>query len=554
MMRRAFRVKRITRRDFLRTSALGAAGALLYACAPEAAPTEEPEAPPTTVPEEPTATSAPEPEPTEPPPPTEAPEPTPAPTVAKAQEVKFLVGQNFFGDMNPYSNWITASAEVTHHIYDGLVKWDDKQANIIGDLAESWELEDDNTWIFNLKQGVTFQDGTEFTADSVKYSLEEIQVGERGWAFSSLFSVPMEIEAVDKYTAKVVTETPYSCLLPNLTIVGMLNPEQTKEEIDTAPVGTGPFKFVSREGNTIAVEAFEDYWRGKPEISQITFDYVEDPITRITALRSGQAQIAERIPVDHVSELEDDPATKVITAPTNEIVRWVARPTGPMGDKKFREALWHAVDRQALIDAFLEGVFPVATAPCAEPVFGYPPDLPPLPYDPKKAEELLAESTYDGSEIELVGPAGYHPKNAEIMQAVANMVAPVGINLKADPMEVGAFIDKVMDPEYTGLIYASWVSWTGDSDFVIGFLWYGGGSLQEYDSPELDAMFEESRLIMDQDERKAKLQEAYHFLWEDRQGVYFYETTQVVGMAKNLEKWPTPPTMLLVAEPDTHLA
>jgi peptide/nickel transport system substrate-binding protein len=532
--RKASGLWKITRREFLKGSVLGAVGTMLAACMPSAEPTPSPEVAPTPTPKPPV--------------------PTPIPTVPKAQEAKFLVGQNFFGDMNPYSNWITASAEVTHHIYDPLVKWDETQGNILGDLAESWEVVDPNTWLFNLKQGVTFHDGTEFTADSVKYSLEEIQVGEYGMAFSTLFVTPMEIEVVDKYTAKVTTEDPFSALLPNLTIVGMLNPAQTKEEIDVAPIGTGPFKFVSREGNTIAVEAHEDYWRGAPQLSQIAFEYVEDPTTRIVALRGGEAQIAERIPVDRVQELEDDPATKVIVAPTNETTRWTGiTDRFPWDDIKFREAFWHAVDRQELIDSFLEGLFPAATAHCAKSVFGYPPDLKEIPYDPELAKRLLDESTYAGEELEFVGPAGYHPKNAEIMQAVADLAAPVGFNIRANPMEVGAFIDRIRSEDFNGISYSSWVSWTGDADFVIGFL-YTPATWAHWSDPVTQETFEASRQEFDPEKRRAKLQECFKSIWDGYMSVSFYETVQVVAMAQNLENWPTPPTMLLVAEPDTYLS
>jgi ABC-type transport system substrate-binding protein len=334
----------------------------------------------------------------------------------------------------------------------------------------------------------------------------------------------------------------------------MLDPAQKKEEIDVAPIGTGPFKFVSREGNTIVAEVNEGYWRGKPQIGQITFDYVEDPTTRIVAVRSGEAQIAERIPVDRIKELEGDPNAKVITALTNETTRWTGITDKFLWDDiKFREALWHAVDRQALIDAFLDGLFPAATAHCAKSVFGYPPGLAEIPYDPELAKKLLDESTYNGEELEFVGPAGYHPKNAEIMQAVADMVAPLGVKIRANPMEVGAFIERIGAEDFNGISYSSWVSWTGDADFVIGFL-YLPGNWAHWSDPVTQETFSASREEFDPDKRRTKLQECFRSIWEGYMSVSFYETVQVVAMAKNLENWPTPPTMLLVAEPDTHLS
>jgi len=277
------------------------------------------------------------------------------------QEINYLVAEPLDYVRDPQGHFAITGFPVQRHFLDPLVERNEK-LEIMPALAASWENPDSNTWIFHLRQGVKFHNGEEFTAESVKATLERVIKPEVGQSF---MWVPLTVEVVDKYTAKVVTEQPFGALLANLSMTEMLPPKAI-QDMDTfmkKPIGTGPFKVVSLTTDKLELEAFDECWRGAPKIRKVIFQYVQDPSTRVAALLSGEAQIVDRVPYELINVAKASPDVEVKVIPSTEMLYLYLRPTvPPWNDVRARKAIAMGIDRQGIVNTIL-GVMPLLLQP-----------------------------------------------------------------------------------------------------------------------------------------------------------------------------------------------
>ncbi len=299
---------------------------------------------------------------------------------------------------------------VIRNIYDGLVTRT-PNGEIVPELAESWEQPDPTTYIFKLKQGVKFHDGTEMTADDVVFTFERIMApdgvdGQQSPRLGLLGPIK-SVEKLSDYEVKFTLEHPFPTwlqLLPHTQIVSKAHVERmgSSQALSENPMGTGPFKFVRGQVDTeIVLERFDDYYGGSDalppvgpaQLKTVTFRMIPEPSTRVAALKAGEVHIIQEVPVDQIPLLEADSNVKVLTTQGTRLYM-IELNNNILTDARVRRALNHAVDWDTILREIYGGrAHRVATAMLPSG-FGFDESIEPLKYDPELAKQLLQEAGY----------------------------------------------------------------------------------------------------------------------------------------------------------------
>ncbi|HEU4466769.1 MAG TPA: ABC transporter substrate-binding protein, partial [Agromyces sp.] len=280
-----------------------------------------------------------------------------------------------------------------NNVYEGLVHLD-QEGEVQPKLAESWTVsEDGTTYDFTLQEGVTFANGEEFTADDVKFSLERIATD---WKINlGKMAVLDHVEVVSPTEARVVLTRPSNTWLYDMTgTVGLMFDPSGVGDLANTPVGTGPYTVTERvTGDHISLEAREDYWGEAPEITDVELRYFADVVASTNALRAGDVDMLFNMQApDLIPQFEADDELQVIQGSSNgEILLSMNNQAAPFDDVRVRQAVAYALDRQAIIDAAWAG-YGTDIGAMVPPTDPYYEDLTDLyPYDPERAEELLAD-------------------------------------------------------------------------------------------------------------------------------------------------------------------
>lgn len=405
--------------------------------------------------------------------------------------------------LHPTDFSTTVELGVLNQIYDTLLYYSpDGTKDPEPRIAESYEISDDGLdYTFHLRDDVTFHDGTPVTADDVVFSIELYKASEyQGSQISMLSSV----EATDEHTVVCHLDAPYSPFLQGICspmISSKAYYESSEDDFVNNPIGTGPYKFVSRaKGSNIKLEANEDYYRGAPEIKEVTFEVIPDSSTKAIALQTGEVNFAE---IDSATkpQLEANPAITIAEVPTSAF-SYIAMNTEkePFNDVKVRQAINYAIDRDNLVAVCYDGEAEVNSNICAKERFGYSDDQFQYTYDPEKAKELLAEAgietPYDLGEI-LVAE-----KYSNLATVIQNDLKAVGLDVTISVKEFNSYISDLQNGSYG--ITALNMTLEGDTQtlemaFTTDYI--GIANNARYSDEEMDKLFEQARTETDNDKR-----------------------------------------------------
>ncbi|MDY0409297.1 ABC transporter substrate-binding protein [Paracerasibacillus soli] len=331
--------------------------------------------------------------------------------------------------LDPGSTSDGESSRVTRQVLESLLDFEAETFELKPGLAHDWEVSDDGLkYTFYLEEGVTFHDGTDFNAEAVKINFERFADPEHEYAFAddgyvyfmyeTMFGgqkgdkghVVDEINVVNDYEVEFVLNKPLGFFLQNMamTYFPITSPAALEEygaTINENPVGTGPFKFVSwTKDDSIVLEKFEDYRKeGLPKVDKVIFEVIPDNAARLIALRSGDIDIMDGLNPDDAAGVEDDENLTLYARAENNFgyVGFNVQ-KDPVSDKKLRQAISHAIDRDAIVDALYAGYGTPAVNPLPPNYLGYNDEIEGFQYDLEKAKELLAEAGYeDGVKIDL---------------------------------------------------------------------------------------------------------------------------------------------------------
>ena len=327
---------------------------------------------------------------------------------------------------------------------------------VVLDLAERWSFTDSTTFVVELKKGVQFQNGEELTAEHVKYAYDAIVNADKPGRRAVLLRILGESEIVDKYTIRWHLPTPNSSALAvmfYLLVPPLARRDMTAEEFEAKPIGTGPYKVVEwpRDG-TVRLEAWDGYRKGKPSPERLTIRTVPEPATRVLELLAGTAQIAQTVPIESLSSIEGNPKLEVVSLKGSAALSYVInlfKTTPPFRDKRVRQAMNYAVDREAIVKSILGGHGTTLPGPLWPGWLGQTDDVKPYAYDPERAKALLREAGYpDGFSFKWSITQGVFVKDSEIAQAVASQLAKVGINATLQPLERARLLAERQEGDY----------------------------------------------------------------------------------------------------------
>jgi peptide/nickel transport system substrate-binding protein len=351
--------------------------------------------------------------------------------------------------LDPHTIWAPPGPTAFDPIFDPLARLD-AQGQLRPALAVSWRRIDDTTWEFKLRQGVQFQNGQPFTADDVKITLDRLldkdKVAKYQLIARGQISSVSAVEVADKYTVRIKTGRPDPVLPRSLSVAYILPGAYYQQVGDDGfaarPVGTGPFKLREfAKADHITFDAWNGSWRGRLKVVALSEVLVPEAATRISALRTGELDVANGVPPDQAPGLQRE-NLKIVPGPVAaQYLCDIWDTKGPLADKRVREAINYAVDKTAIVREVLKGYGAEANGqPFVRGVLGYAPNLKGFPYDPDRAKKLLADAGYaNGFELRFQHSVGFVPQDTLLAQAIQGYLGQVGIKVTLEPLEYAAF-------------------------------------------------------------------------------------------------------------------
>ena len=351
--------------------------------------------------------------------------------------------------LDPTANTAAAIDRVVYaNIYEGLVKVD-RNGNFIPGLAENWQVSDDGkVYTFTLRKRVAFHNGEAFDAAVAKWNLERAADPQNGNPHPEYFNGIASIELPDSHTLVVRLKSADALFIAHMAEGdAVMLPPKGHADAKSSPVGTGPFKFDKWvRGDRVEMTRFDGYWNPKlPYLDKVVFRFISDPAAQIAALKAGDIDVIGYIAApESAMMLERDDRFKVFAGTTTgEVIMSTNNKAKPFDNRLVRQAMAHAIDRQAVVDLVMLG-YGTPIGSHWSPSTPYYRDLTHrFPYDPEKAKALLKEAGYpDGFAATIKLPAIYsYSKRAG--EVIADMLAKVGIDLTIEIVEWGQWIDRI---------------------------------------------------------------------------------------------------------------
>jgi peptide/nickel transport system substrate-binding protein len=489
----------------------------------------------------------------------EAPAASPAESAAPATAgEQVMVGAWVGPCCNPIEYVNPMSAGGGYHwfnkIFSHLVTYNVEYTEIIPDLAESWSISDDNlTWTFNLREGVTWHDGSPFTAEDVIFSIELcVDPNTTCWQAGPLAVVEgaqayidgdadtiSGLVAVDDTTLEITTDGPTAPLLDVLAETWILHKASMqdipRDQIDnteywrTAPIGTGPFQFTEYvEGQYIETVRFDDYWRGAPKLDRLIRREFRDPATSLLAFDAGEIDFTY-LTADEVERESQNPNAVIHPGPSQVDNALTLNPEfNPLfGEPKFRQAILYAIDRQSIIESIYQGA--AEPVPClyGNPIY-YPDDIEQYDYNPERARELLAELEVDPSSLGTIILDTYYNDqlSADVMTVMQANLADVGINVELMALDGAAWSSRYYDQGDSQMSFIGGANGADPNRAVQYFYSTSPGNNYKYANEELDQLLDQGRQEMDPAARTAIYQEACRVLGHDQPWIFLWQTVR----------------------------
>jgi len=464
--------------------------------------------------------------------------------------------------MDPHFLAIAPNINIGWHVFDALTHVDE-DTRLIPGLAVSWRALDATTWEFRLRPGVRFHDGAELTAEDVVFSIERtLKVPNGQYGIFTRRIVGKEV--LDAHTLRLKTATPYAMVPYDLNSVFIVSRKAAArsgpEDFDSgkAMVGTGPFRFVRfARGDRIELARNDAYWGTKPAWERVAFRIVPTDPARLAGLLSGELDAIEQVPTADLPRIRRDARLNTVQkvswrtiffyldqhrdrAPGLADTAGVPLARNPFRDLRVRRALSKAINRPAIAERLMDGAAIPASNLVSPPVFGYAPDLKPEPYDPEGAKRLLAEAGYpEGFAITLSATNNRYVNDEQIAQAVAQMLARVGVRARVEVFPINAYLPKARKHEFA-FAMLGWGSFSGDLALRTlvatpnperGF---GAWNWSGYSNPKVDELLERGFASVDEKRREALAREAMRLAMRDYAVIPLHHQIATWAMRKPL--------------------
>jgi peptide/nickel transport system substrate-binding protein len=456
-------------------------------------------------------------------------------------------------------------------VFDSLVKYKPGSVDVEPGLAESWDVSEDGlTYTFHLRKGVTFHDGTPFNAPNYVKTIKRLldksdpdsifNTGPVESFIDDTYGAVASYAATDDNTVVFKFKEVSGPFTTNLAMVwnGVVSPtavSKFKKDFRNNPVGTGPFIFKEhRQGDQIILDANPNYWGGKPKVDRIVFKVIPDAQAALLAIKRGDVHILADVSTQTVPAVRDD-ANLVVLSQPGLAVSGIALPNDIkfFADKRVRQALNYAVDKDTLNKSLYKGLAETMTSPLPSSQWGFDPSLKGYAYDPDKAKKMLADAGYpNGFECELLSyssPRGYNPAGAELAVAIQGYLQKVGVKVNIRKQEMGAFLAEVRSGKYDkGMFTTGWSGDNGDPDNFLYPLFASPsmpvGDTAHYKNAEADKLMLDGRQTADHAKRIDIYKKAQPIILDDAPWIFVNSVLQTRVARKEVKGFQLNPTQM----------
>ncbi len=448
--------------------------------------------------------------------------------------------------LDPHFSVQFSERYVLYLVFNTLVGLD-KGFNVVPELARAWQVSPDGKRVtFQLQRGVKFHDGTDLTAEVVKWNVERIlDPQSKSPQRSQLEPAVAAVTVVDPHTVAFELKKPFAPLLAALAerpgfIVSPAAVKQAGPDFGRRPVGTGPFRLVEWVADSqVTLERFPDYWdKGKPYLDKITFRIVPDPTVRLTMVRTGEVDITTDVDAKDVPALQGEASLRV--SEMRPAARWTAlqwqvdKP--PFNNKALRQAIALGIDRNELKDILLRGFGEPARGPVVPGLWWFDAGLKGFGHDPAEARKKLAEAGY---------PNGFRHKfvventpqwirQAELLQG---QLQKINVTLEFEPVNTADAYALIVQRK-SNWTHTRWTQ-RADPSGLLSILFHSKGFANStgYSNPRVDELLDRAAAIYEPERRKPLYHEAERMIVDDVPYVFLNYTAEFAVMGRKVQNW-----------------
>lgn len=449
-------------------------------------------------------------------------------------------------NIDPYFNNVRIGVILGRHVWDTLIYRDPKTNEYKPQLATSWKWVDDTTLDMELRQGVKFHNGEPFDADDVVYTLNFVSKPENKVVTQSNVNWIASAEKLDAYKVRIKLKAPFPAAIEYLSGPLAMFPNEYYAKVgpqgmNAAPVGTGPYKVAEHVlGKSVKLLRNADFWKdspkGQPKIDRVDIRFVPDRQTQLAGLMAGEVDFIMNVPPDQAEQLKAVPTVEVKSGETMRIVflnfnTLDSTPQPALRDIRVRQALQHAIDREAMVKELVGEGARTLDVMCYPSQFGCSDaKAKKIAYDPAKAKALLAEAGFpNGFDVDL-----FAYRERPQSEAMINYLRAVGVKANLRFMQYAAMREQARGGK-AALLHQTWGSFSVNDVSASTPVYFGGGPDDLNKDPEVMALLKKGDTTTDPVQRKAAYADALGLISERAYGVPLYALVTYYGATKGLQ-------------------
>lgn len=454
---------------------------------------------------------------------------------AAAGELNVGIAQDLDSSLDPHKTVKAGTREVMFNVFEGLLK-PDASGNLNPAVAESYTVSDDHLlYTFKLRSGVKFHNGQDVTPEDVIWSYQRCAEPDSADIIQVAAFAGVEMYAEGDDTVCFQLQEPNNEFASYLT-TAVLPKDYTEQ--DTQPVGTGPFKFVSRTAQeSVVLERFDDYWGEKPELTKVTYKIIENADSILLSLQSGAVDVFAHLTTTQIAQLGDGFHVEEGTMNLVQAL-YLNNAEKPFDDVRVRQALSYAVDRQQILDLAFDGygtllgssMYPAFSKYFDDSLTDY------YTYNTEKAKELLTEAGYpNGFDMTITVPSNYQP-HMDTAQVIVEQLKAVGINATIQPVTWESWVqDTYSNRQFQSTVVGVDASSMTASAMLSRFVSTAGNNFINYSNADYDALYAQAQACYDDEEQTAMYKDLEKNLTENAANVYIQDMADFVAVRDGLE-------------------
>lgn len=454
---------------------------------------------------------------------------------AAAGELNVGIAQDLDSSLDPHKTVKAGTREVMFNVFEGLLK-PDASGNLNPAVAESYTVSDDHLlYTFKLRSGVKFHNGQDVTPEDVIWSYQRCAEPDSADIIQVAAFAGVEMYAEGDDTVCFQLQEPNNEFASYLT-TAVLPKDYTEQ--DTQPVGTGPFKFVSRTAQeSVVLERFDDYWGEKPELTKVTYKIIENADSILLSLQSGAVDVFAHLTTTQIAQLGDGFHVEEGTMNLVQAL-YLNNAEKPFDDVRVRQALSYAVDRQQILDLAFDGygtllgssMYPAFSKYFDDELTNY------YTYNTEKAKELLTEAGYpNGFDMTITVPSNYQ-SHMDTAQVIVEQLKAVGINATIQPVTWESWVqDTYSNRQFQSTVVGVDASNMTARAMLERFVSTASRDFINYNNADYDALFAQAQACYDDGEQTAMYKDLEKNLTENAANVYIQDMADFVAVRDGLE-------------------